>query len=58
MYAKKCMFYLLFTTSVRNISDYPIEEYARYIDFLHVSIDEGHNNLEMFDLLQKIQLVF
>ena len=53
-YARKCKFYLLFTTSVRNIFDYPIEEYAKYIDFLHVSIDEGHENLEMFDLLPEL----
>lgn len=53
-YAKKCKFYLLFTTSIRNISDYPLKEYARYIDFLHVSIDEGHENLEMFDLLPEL----
>lgn len=50
-YARRCNFYLLFTTSQRNILDYPMHEYAQYIDFLHVSIDEGHNNLDMFDLL-------
>lgn len=50
-YARGCKFYLLFTTSARNILDYPMEQYAGYIDFLHVSIDEGHENLEMFDLL-------
>lgn len=50
-YARRCKFYLLFTTSHRNILDYPMDEYAKYIDFLHVSIDEGHNNLDMFDLL-------
>jgi MoaA/NifB/PqqE/SkfB family radical SAM enzyme len=33
---------------------YPIERYARYIDFLHVSIDEGHDNLELFDTLSKL----
>lgn len=53
-YARKCKFYLLFTTSVRNIWDYPLEEYSRYIDFLHISIDEGHENLEMFDLLPEL----
>jgi len=50
-YARTRRFYLLFTTSCRNLLDYPIREYARYIDFLHVSIDEGHDNLAMFDLL-------
>ena len=47
-YARRCHFYLLFTTSAKNIMDYPLNEYARYIDFLHVSIDEGHDNLDMF----------
>ncbi|MBN2035644.1 MAG: radical SAM protein [Chitinispirillaceae bacterium] len=50
-YARQCAFYLLFTTSVKNLTDYPLDDYARYIDFLHVSIDEGHDNLDMFDLL-------
>jgi len=51
---KKCNFYLLFTTSAKNILDYPMEKYCENIDFLHISIDEGHNNLEMFDLLPTI----
>ena len=46
-----CRFYLLFTTSVKNIADYPLERLARHIDFLHVSIDEGHDNLALFDAL-------
>jgi MoaA/NifB/PqqE/SkfB family radical SAM enzyme len=50
VYAReKCGFYLLFTTSVKNIADYPFARFARHIDFLHVSIDEGHNNLGLFD---------
>lgn len=53
-YARKCMFYLLFTTSARNILDYPMGEYAKFIDFLHISIDDGHDNLEMFELLPKL----
>ena len=51
---KKCNFYLLFTSSAKNILDYPLKDYCQYIDFLHVSIDEGHNNLEMFDMLPKL----
>jgi MoaA/NifB/PqqE/SkfB family radical SAM enzyme len=50
-YARRCRFYLLFCTSERNLAKYPLTEYARYIDFLHVSIDEGHDNLELFDQL-------
>lgn len=53
-YARKCKFYLLFTTSARNVFDYPIKKYAQYIDFLHISIDEGHNNLDMFELLPEL----
>jgi MoaA/NifB/PqqE/SkfB family radical SAM enzyme len=47
----RCRFYLLFTTSVKNVLDYPLEEYGKYIDFFHISIDEGHNNIELFDAL-------
>jgi len=50
-YARTLRFYLLFTTSVRNLLSYPLDTYAPLIDFLHVSIDEGHGNMEMFDLL-------
>jgi MoaA/NifB/PqqE/SkfB family radical SAM enzyme len=50
-YARRCKFYLLFTCSAHNIFDYSIEEYSQYIDFLHISIDEGHDNLDMFKLL-------
>jgi MoaA/NifB/PqqE/SkfB family radical SAM enzyme len=53
-YARRCNFYLLFTTSVRNLDGYPLEDYARNIDFLHVSIDEGHDNLELFELLPRL----
>ena len=50
---KKCNFYLLFTSSAKNILDYPMQKYCENIDFLHISIDEGHNNLEMFDMLNE-----
>ena len=53
-YARQCNFYLLFTTSVKNLLSYPIDRYSRYIDFLHVSIDEGHGNLELFDSLREL----
>ena len=51
-YASRQPFYLLFTTSETNLSDYPLAEYGKHIDFLHISIDEGHRNLEMFDELE------
>ncbi len=53
-YAGSRDFYLMFTSSARNILEYPMEEYAKHIDFLQISIDEGHNNLEMFDLLPEL----
>lgn len=53
-FARSCKFYLLFTTSARNLLSYPMEEYAKFIDFLHVSIDEDHDNLEMFDILPNL----
>jgi len=47
-------FYLLFTTSERRMADrYPMREYGKYIDFLHISIDEGHENLDMYDDLEE-----
>jgi len=53
-FAHQCKFYLLFTTSVKNLKDYPLDRYAKYIDFLHVSIDEGHDNLPLFDYLPEL----
>ncbi|MBN2790539.1 MAG: radical SAM protein [Candidatus Delongbacteria bacterium] len=47
-------FYLLFTTSQKNILDYPWYRYQKYIDFLHISIDEGHDNMHLFDSLKEI----
>ena len=54
-YARSKQFYLLFTTSEHALEKYPMREYARYIDFLHISIDEGHNNLRMFERLAEFQ---
>ncbi len=52
--AHKQPFYLLFTTSQKNLLDYPWEKYQNYIDFLHISIDEGHGNMHLFDQLKEI----
>jgi len=55
IYARRdCDFYLLFTTSVKDLLSYPIDRYSQYIDFLHVSIDEGHDNLPLFDSLREL----
>jgi len=51
---RRCNFYLLFTTSAKDLLSYPIDRYSQYIDFLHVSIDEGHDNLALFDSLREL----
>lgn len=50
-YVRTKPLYLLFTTSGKLFDKRPMKEYAKYIDFLHVSIDEGHKNLEFFERL-------
>jgi MoaA/NifB/PqqE/SkfB family radical SAM enzyme len=52
--ASRQPFYLLFTTSARNLTDYPLDRFSRWIDLFHVSIDEGHDNLQLFDLLPEL----
>lgn len=52
--ARRQPFFVMFTTSQRNLDKYPWAEYAEFIDFLEVSIDEGHNNLELFETLPRI----
>jgi len=51
---RRCNFYLLFTTSAKDLLSHPIDRYSQYIDFLHVSIDEGHDNLALFDTLGEL----
>ena len=53
-FASRQPYYVLFTTSQRDLLDYPLEELTQYIDFFHVSIDEGHDNLEMFEFLPRL----
>lgn len=52
-YAHDCSFYLFMTTNGTLLHKLPLEEFAKYLDFLHISIDEGHNNLYLFDELHK-----
>jgi len=54
-YAHKKPFYLFFTTNGHFIDRRPMKEYGKHIDYLHISIDEGHNNLEFFDRLEDFQ---
>ncbi len=53
-YIRRCRLYLLFTTSDRELFDRPLERYAPLIDFLHISIDEGHGNVELLDRLAEL----
>ncbi len=50
-YTHDCSNYILFTTNGLLIDKRPFEEYARYFDFLELSIDEGHGNVHLFDRL-------
>jgi MoaA/NifB/PqqE/SkfB family radical SAM enzyme len=43
--------YLLFTSSGKLFEKRPMKEYSKYIDFLHVSMDEGHRNLDLYESL-------
>ena len=46
-----CSNYILFTTNGLLIDKRPFEAYARYFDFLELSIDEGHGNVHLLDRL-------
>jgi len=50
-YTHDCSNYILFTTNGLLIDRRPFAEYARYFDFLQLSIDEGHDNVHMLDRL-------
>jgi MoaA/NifB/PqqE/SkfB family radical SAM enzyme len=54
-YAHKQPFILFFTTNGHLLDKRPMKEYGKYIDYLHISIDEGHNNLEFLDRLEEFQ---
>lgn len=54
-YAYKKQFYLFFTTNGHLLDKRPMDEYGKYIDYLHISIDEGHDNLEFFNRLEEFQ---
>ena len=54
-YAYKKPFYLFFTTNGHLLDKKPMDEYGKNIDYLHISIDEGHSNLEFFERLEEFQ---
>ena len=54
-YAYKKPFTLFFTTNGHLLDKRPMKEFGKYIDYLHISIDEGHGNLEFFERLEEFQ---
>ncbi len=54
-YAHHKPFYLFFTTNGHLLNKRPMKEYGQHIDYLHISIDEGHNNLQFFERLEEFQ---
>ena len=52
-YAHDRSFYLFMTTNGTLLHKLPLNKFSKYLDFLHVSIDEGHDNLYLFDELKK-----
>ena len=54
-YAHTKPFTLFFTTNGHLLEKRPMKEYGKHIDYLHISIDEGHDNLEFFDKLEQYQ---
>ncbi len=50
-YVRTKPLYLLFTSSGKLFDRRPMKEYSRNIDFLHVSIDEGHKNMDQYESL-------
>lgn len=55
-YAVDKPFYTEVTTSAVGIDLDKVKECARFLDFLHVSIDEGHNNLYLLDRLAEFKM--
>ncbi len=54
-YAYQKPIILFFTTNGHLLDKRPMKEYGKYIDYLHISIDEGHNNLEFYNRLKEFQ---
>jgi len=54
-YAHQKPFILFFTTNGHLLPKRPMKEYGKNIDYLHISIDEGHKNLNFLDRLEEFQ---
>ncbi|HEU12814.1 MAG: radical SAM/SPASM domain-containing protein [Thermoplasmata archaeon] len=52
-HAHERSFYLFFTTNGILLPKAPLKEFSKYLDFIHISIDEGHGNLFLLDDLKK-----
>lgn len=49
--AKQNSFYTFVTTNGTRLDKIPLEKLAEYLDYLHISIDEYHNNMYLYDRL-------
>jgi MoaA/NifB/PqqE/SkfB family radical SAM enzyme len=54
-YISQKPFYTELTTSAVGINWDKVKDCAKFLDFLHLSIDEGHNNLYLLDDLAEIK---
>jgi len=54
-YAHDHPFFLFLTTNGPMLDKRPMPEICRHLDWLHISIDEGHDNLEMYESLDEYQ---
>lgn len=54
-YAAEMPYFTELTTSGVGVDFDRIRECVKYLDFLHVSIDEGHRNLHLFDELPRLK---
>ncbi len=54
-YAKDRSFYVMLTTNGLLLDKVPMDEYAEYFDFLHLSIDEEHRNTYLLDRLKDLR---
>jgi MoaA/NifB/PqqE/SkfB family radical SAM enzyme len=54
-YASTKPFYIFFTTNGLLLDRSPMDEYGKYIDYLHISIDEGHDNLDLLESISEFQ---
>lgn len=53
--AKEDSFYTFVTTNGTRLNEMPLEKLAEYLDYLHISIDEYHNNMYLYDQLEKFR---